>query len=115
MKLYNWDQLPAEQMNAQVVRKVVHTEQMTIARLNIQKDAVVPEHSHINEQVANVERGSLKFHIGGVDVVVSGGESLVIPPNVPHGVVALEDTVVTDVFTPRRDDWIRGDDSYLRR
>jgi quercetin dioxygenase-like cupin family protein len=50
-----------------------------------------------------------------VDVVVSGGESLVIPPNVPHGVVALEDTVVTDVFTPRRDDWIRGDDSYLRR
>ena len=57
MKLYNWEQLPAEQMNAQVVRKVVHTEQMTIARLNIQKGAVVPEHAHINEQVANVERG----------------------------------------------------------
>ena len=54
MKLYNWDQLPAEQMNAQIVRKVVHTEQMTIARLNIMKDAVVPEHAHINEQVANV-------------------------------------------------------------
>jgi quercetin dioxygenase-like cupin family protein len=115
MKLYNWDQLPAEQMNAQIVRKVVHTEQMTIARLNIQKDAVVPEHAHINEQVANVERGALKFHIGGVDMVVSSGESLVIPPNVPHGVVALEDTVVTDVFTPRREDWIKGDDSYLRK
>jgi quercetin dioxygenase-like cupin family protein len=115
MKLYNWDQLPAEQMNAQIVRKVVHTEQMTIARLNIMKDAVVPEHAHINEQVANVERGSLQFHIGGADLVVSAGESLVIPPNVPHGVVALEDTVVTDVFTPRRDDWIKGDDAYLRR
>ena len=115
MKLYNWDQLPAEQMNAQIVRKVVHTDQMTIARLNIQKDAVVPEHFHINEQVANVERGALRFHIGGVDLVVSAGESLVIPSNVPHGVVALEDTVVTDVFTPRRDDWIRGDDAYLRR
>ena len=115
MKLYNWEQLPAEQMNAQIVRKVVHTEQMTIARLNIMKDAVVPEHAHINEQVANVERGSLQFHVGGVDVVVGAGESLVIPPNVPHGVVALEDTVVTDVFTPRRDDWIKGDDAYLRR
>ncbi len=115
MKLYNWEQLPAEQMNAQIVRKVVHTEQMTIARLNIQKGAAVPEHAHINEQVANVEHGSLKFHIGGVDLVVSSGESLVIPPNVPHGVIALEDTVVTDVFTPRRDDWIKGDDSYLRR
>ena len=40
--------------------------------------------------------------------MVGAGESLVIPPNVPHGVVALEDTVVTDVFTPRREDWICG-------
>jgi quercetin dioxygenase-like cupin family protein len=102
-------------MNALIVRKVIHTGQMTIARLNIQKDAIVPEHSHINEQVANVERGSLLFHIGGKDQVVGAGESLVIPPNVPHAVVALEDTVVTDVFTPRREDWISGDDSYLRR
>jgi quercetin dioxygenase-like cupin family protein len=115
MELYNWEQLPAEQMNSMVVRKVIHTGQMTIARLNLQKDAVVPEHSHVNEQVANVERGSLLFHIGGVDQVVGAGESLVIPPHVPHGVVALEDTVVTDVFTPRREDWISGDDSYLRR
>ena len=115
MELYNWKQLPAEQMNAMIVRKVIHTGQMTIARLNISKDAVVPEHSHMNEQVANVERGALLFHIGGVDQVVRAGESLVIPPNVPHGVVALEDTVVIDVFTPRRDDWIAGDDAYLRR
>ena len=115
MELYNWEQLPAEQMNPKISRKVVHSGQMTIARLHIQKDAVVPEHSHVNEQVANVEKGSLLFHIGGVDQVVGAGESLVIPPNVPHGVVALEDTVVTDVFTPRRDDWISGDDSYLRR
>ena len=115
MELYNWDRLPAEQMNPKVVRKVVHSGQMTIARLQIQKDAVVPEHSHINEQVATVEKGSLLFHIGGVDQVVGAGESLVIPPNVPHGVVALEDTVVTDIFTPRREDWIAGDDAYLRR
>ena len=115
MNLYNWEQLPAEQMNPQIVRKVVHTGQMTIARLNMQKGAVVPEHHHINEQVANVERGSLQFHIGGKDVVVGAGESLVIPPNVPHGVTVLEDCVVTDIFTPRREDWISGDDLYLRK
>jgi len=115
MELYNWEQLPAEQMNPKISRKVVHSGQMTIARLHIEKDAIVPEHHHINEQVANVEKGSLLFHIGGVDQVVGAGESLVIPPNVPHGVVALEDTVVTDIFTPRREDWISGDDAYLRR
>ena len=115
MELYNWERLPAEQMNALIVRKVIHTGQMTIARLNIRKDAIVPEHSHINEQVANVERGSLLFHVGGEDQVVGAGESLVIPPSVPHSVVALEDSVVTDLFTPRREDWIAGNDAYLRR
>ena len=75
-----------------VSRRVVHTENLTIARLDIQKDAVVPEHSHVNEQVATVERGALQFHIGGRDQVVRAGEILAIPPNVPHSVVALEDT-----------------------
>ena len=36
-------------------------------------------------------------------------------PHVPHGVEALEDSVVVDVFSPAREDWIRGDDAYLRR
>ncbi len=115
MELHNWDRIPAEQMNPQITRKVVHSAHMTIARLVIQKDAVVPAHSHSNEQIANVETGALHFHIGGVDQIVRAGESLVIPPNVPHGVVALEETTVTDIFTPRREDWISGDDAYLRR
>ncbi len=65
MELYNWDQLPAEQMNPKVVRKVVHSGQMTIARLQIQKDAVVPEHSHHNEQITMVEQGALRFLVEG--------------------------------------------------
>jgi quercetin dioxygenase-like cupin family protein len=40
---------------------------------------------------------------------------LAIPPHAPHEVEALEDTVVLDIFTPAREDWIRGDDAYLRR
>jgi hypothetical protein len=30
-------------------------------------------------------------------------------------VEAMEDSVVVDIFSPSRDDWQRGDDSYLRR
>jgi quercetin dioxygenase-like cupin family protein len=48
-------------------------------------------------------------------VVLRGGQSLAIPSNVPHKVVALEDTVVVDVFSPVREDWLRGDDAYLRK
>ena len=32
----------------------------------------------------------------------------------PAKVEAIEDSVVLDVFSPVRDDWVRGDDAYLR-
>ena len=59
-------------------------------------------------------QGSLRFVVGGEEVVAAAGESVVIPPNVPHRVEALEDSVVLDVFSPRREDWLAGDDAYLR-
>ena len=31
------------------------------------------------------------------------------------GFEALEDSVALDVFSPVREDWVRGDDAYLRR
>ena len=111
----DWNTMTAEQLNPLITRKAIHTRNLTIARLHIAKDAVVPEHSHVHEQVASVEQGALEFHIGGEQVILRSGQSVAIPSNVPHSVVALEDTVVVDVFSPSRDDWQRGDDSYLRK
>ena len=115
MPLYNWNLLPEEQLNPLVTRKAIHMRGLTIARLHLLKNAVVPEHSHVHEQVATVERGALKFFIEGKELVLHAGESLAIPSQVPHGVEALEDTVVVDVFSPARDDWQSGNDAYLRR
>src|SRR4051812_10543333 len=103
MTQYDWNEMPGEQLNPQITRRAVHTEHMTIARLHIAKGGVVPEHAHVNEQVANVERGALQFTIGGQEIVLGAGQSLAIPPNVPHAVVALEDTTVVDIFSPRRE------------
>jgi quercetin dioxygenase-like cupin family protein len=107
MTHYDWTQVAPVKLDSHITRKAIHSGNMTIARLELLKDAQVAEHSHHNEQITMVERGSLKFAIDGGHKVVHAGETLVIPPNVPHGVVALEDTVVFDVFAPRRDDWPR--------
>jgi quercetin dioxygenase-like cupin family protein len=115
MQLYDWNRLPAEQLNPLITRRMIHSGQMTIARLELRKDAAVPEHAHVNEQVCTVERGALDFAIEGRHQVVRAGESLVIPSHVPHAVVALEDSAAMDIFTPRREDWISGDDAYLRK
>lgn len=65
-----------------------------------------------------IESGVLRFDMGsdtGAEVLIlRAGDILVIPPDMPHRVEALEDSVAMDIFTPAREDWIRGDDSYLR-
>lgn len=114
MQVYDWNEVPREQMSATVTRQVIHTEKMTIARLQMKKGCLVPEHKHHNEQVSMMQEGSLKFIIDGKELILKAGEALRIPPNVPHSAEALEDSVATDLFSPPRDDWQRGDDAYLR-
>src|SRR5258708_3453117 len=115
MQVYMWESVEKEQMNTLFFRQGIHGETMTVARVSLLKGCMVPEHSHHNEQMSMLEQGALKFVIGGVEKVVRAGEVLRIPPNVPHSAEALEDSVAVDLFSPIREDWIRGDDAYLRK
>jgi quercetin dioxygenase-like cupin family protein len=113
--LHPWTGIPEEQMNDRLARQALHTETMTIARLTLLKGAIVPLHHHPNEQISMVNTGRLLFRMGGRDIVVCAGEILQIPPNLPHEVICLEDSNTLDLFSPPREDWIRGDDAYLRK
>ena len=115
MPIHDWSKVPKEQMNPHLVRQAIHGAHMTVARLELKKGASVPEHHHHNEQIAMVQSGKLRWVIAGEERITGAGESVELPPHVPHSVEVLEDTVVFDLFAPRRDDWIRGDDAYLRK
>jgi len=114
MKLYDWNLIEEEQMNPLVGRKVIHVRNMTLARIRLQKYAVVPVHRHTNEQITVLEKGKLRFVIEGEEKTLKSGEMLLIPPGAAHSVEALEDSVALDLFSPVREDWIRGEDAYLR-
>ncbi len=114
MELRRWHAEPIEQLNDSIGRQMLHTETMTVARIYLAAGAVVPRHQHEHEQVANVISGRLRFVVGEEELVVEAGESVALPANVPHEVTVLEDALVIDVFSPVRDDWLRGDDAYLR-
>ena len=104
-----------EHLNPLMSRKVMHGSNMTVARLTMRQGAHVPTHSHVNEQTAMVEQGALRFVTAEGEYIVRAGESMCVPPNLPHSVDALEDSVALDIFAPVREDWVRGDDAYLRR
>ncbi len=115
MKLYGWDHVPKEQLTPLLARQVIHTDRMTVALIHLAKGATVPEHRHEHEQCSTVERGRIHFRVAGEEIMLQAGDVLVIPPQAPHSVEALEDSLVLDLFSPPRDDWRRGDDAYLRR
>jgi quercetin dioxygenase-like cupin family protein len=110
-----WDEVPLETMSDVISRRVVSLDKAMVAQVYLKKDAVVPLHHHESEQITYILEGALKFELQGREVVVHKGEVLLIPSNVPHRAVALEDTLDLDVFSPIRHDWLDKDDSYLRR
>ena len=114
METFVWDAEPVEPLGERIGRQMLNGDAMTLARITLAQGAVVPRHSHPNEQIATVLSGRLRFGLGDEEHVVDAGASLLITSGVPHEVEALEDSVVLDAFAPRREDWIRGDDAYLR-
>lgn len=113
-----WDDLPLEAVTDKISRKLVTSERMMLAQVFLEKGAIVPKHHHENEQLTYILEGSLRFRIGEKldrEVVVSAGEVLVLPANVPHEAEALEDTLDVDIFSPPRQDWLDGTDAYFHR
>jgi quercetin dioxygenase-like cupin family protein len=111
----SWKALEIEQLNDKLSRQMISGENATISQLLLKKGAAVPRHSHMNEQYSWILSGALKFIFDDREILVGAGEILLIPANVAHSAVALEDTVDVDIFAPRREDWIRKEDSYLRK
>jgi quercetin dioxygenase-like cupin family protein len=122
-----WSEAPVETMNPLLSRQFVTGANVMVARIVLNKGAHVPLHSHHHEQIACLLTGCLQFLIHESDasdvasgapaireVILRPNEVLTIPPHVPHEVFTLEDTVNLDIFSPPREDWLTGDDAYLR-
>jgi quercetin dioxygenase-like cupin family protein len=89
-----------------VAARGVQGDVMSLAVIELDAGAVVPEHRHENEQLGVLAAGSMRFRIGEEERVVQPGDTWVIRANVPHEVEAgPEGAVAIEVFSPRRDDW----------
>jgi quercetin dioxygenase-like cupin family protein len=115
---FNWNDVTEERVTDSISRKLITGDRMMIAQVFLKKDALVPQHSHHNEQITYIISGALHFYIGANrerEVIVRAGEVLHLPSNVPHEARALEDTLDVDIFDPPRQDWLDGTDTYFHR
>ncbi len=117
IKKINWNEVPAEQVNPSMKRKMIYGEQVMIAKIKLKDGFVVPLHSHENEQITEVVQGTIRFWFGAngeQQLDVHAGESVVIPGNLPHKALMIGDVEEIDIFAPPRQDWLTGTDDYLK-
>jgi quercetin dioxygenase-like cupin family protein len=111
----SWKTKEVEKLSDSLSRQAVFGEKGTLAQLFIKRGGGAGRHSHISEEYSSILSGAVKYVFDDREVVVNSGEVLVVPPNVPHSVIALEDAVAVFFFSPAREDWVRGEDQYLRK
>ena len=118
VRTFRWDEMEKEFVVDGIERRLITGDRMMLAHVYLKRGAVVPLHSHDNEQLTYILEGALRFWIGDEESEafdVRAGEVLHIPSNVPHKAEALEDTLDVDVFSPPRQDWLDKTDDYFRR
>lgn len=114
----SWNDVPQEEVNPSMKRKIITGEKMMIARMNFKDGFVVPLHHHVHEQITQVISGKMRFWFGVNKEQVmdlEAGEVVVIPSNVPHEALMIGEVVEIDSWSPPREDWLNGTDDYLRK
>lgn len=100
--------LEATQLDEKLSRKILGTGgKLMMVEVTFKKGGIGAVHAHTDhEQVSYIVSGSFEITVGTEKKVVYAGDSFYAGLNVPHGVEALEDAVILDVFTPIREDFL---------
>ncbi|WP_255949749.1 cupin domain-containing protein [Streptomyces odontomachi] len=108
--------MPVKQIWDGVRARIVQSELITMAIVELGPGAAVLGHQHANEQLGFVISGSLVFTVDGERRERGPGETWRIPAHVPHEATAgPQGAVVAEVYSPVRADWAALPDSPARR
>ena len=88
------------------IKTLVHGERTSFTEMLLKKGTVVPMHKHFHEQTGYLVKGKLLFNIAGEEIIAEPGDSWNIAGNVEHAAEALEETVLIEVFSPVREDYL---------
>lgn len=85
--------------------RAIHIGTMSFLYWTVAAGAIMPEHSHLHEQVAHVLDGIFELTVDGETKRLEPGIVAVIPPHIKHGGKAITDCRLLDVFLPEREDY----------
>jgi quercetin dioxygenase-like cupin family protein len=88
------------------MKTLVHGDKTLLCEFRMKKGSHVPEHAHPHEQTGYMVSGRIKFITGDESFEALPGDSWCIPGDVMHTADILEDSVIIEVFSPVREDYL---------
>ena len=97
-----------EQINEGMRRQILgFDDSIMMVKVEFLKGGEGPVHSHVHSQCSYVVSGVFEFNIDGIKKVVKSGDGLYMEPNIPHGVICIEEGILIDTFSPVRADFLK--------
>ena len=88
------------------MKTLVHGDKTHMVEFRLKPGAIVPEHSHPHEQTGYLVSGKIRFTSNAKVTECGAGDSWCIPGDQKHGAEALEESVLIEVFSPVREDYL---------
>jgi quercetin dioxygenase-like cupin family protein len=101
------DELPWETVGEGVRRKIgAYGDDLMAVLVEFRKGSIGYLHKHPHRQITYIQSGAFEVTIGSEKKILRGGDLYYIPADIDHGVTALEDSFLIDMFTPHRADFV---------
>lgn len=103
-KATNWSSAECDYPIPLLTRRRVEGKNILVARVRLEAGCYVAPHRHESEQIAVILSGRVRWTTGEPgseeEREMAGGDVMVLPSNVPHSVLAIEETEVLDILSP---------------
>jgi len=87
-------------------KTLVYGEKTLMTKFLLKKGSTLSRHTHPHEQAGYLVKGHIRLLIGAEECDAQAGDSWCIPGGVEHGAESMEDSVVIEVFSPVRKDYL---------
>ena len=106
-KYFSFSELPFNPLNEKVSSRFMAGEHLMYVEHRAKKGHIAVNDLHVNEQLSLIVSGSLRVAAGGKLYLLKPGDAILFTSNMVHTVEVLEDSIVIEVFSPPRKEWLR--------
>ncbi|MFC1481804.1 cupin domain-containing protein [Candidatus Neomarinimicrobiota bacterium] len=85
---------------------MAHDTNLMLVKVYFDTGVQADKHEHVHQQITYVAKGKFEVDVNGQIKVLEAGDSFIIPSHQLHGATCVEEGILIDTFSPRRDDFL---------